>query len=367
MTLSSVGGAKAQTGSQTDKQTGDKQKAQAGAATPSPLAGVAEATLIDGQPALRILTRGHGSAEIRYEKRDGEDALVFPVMHWHAILYAQGPGEMGRLYVTKTKLVYEPESDKGHFFNVARADLKKARYEKSGRFGKNIGSHINIDSKKGGGRFAVVYNDNKVVGFQGDYMKPVLEFFDRAIADFDAALAEFNQLTASVRPAPEEEEAEDEAEEAAEISTRYDRFKDVTVVRTSRMRLSGGRRSLRVFADLSYPGKTPRQPEKVNLSFYASAVRPVFREEELELNFLVDGERVPVGTMRITDEDKTKSLVKQTVSVALPYETFAKIARGKKVELQVGNLEYKLTDAHLESFRKLLEDAAKPPAEKDEQ
>lgn len=356
---------------QTDTQTtepkkSDKQQTQIAASAQSPLVGTVEAVLVDGQPALRILARNHGAAEIRYQKRDNEDTLVFPVMHWHAILYAQAPGEMGKLYVTKTRLTFEPEGSKDHYFNVARTEIKKARSEKSGRFGKNIGRHINIDAKGGGKRFAIVFNDNKVIAFQGDYMKPALEFFDRTIDNFDAALAEFNQLTASVRPEPEEDpEAEDE-EEAATISSKYDRFKDITIVRTSRMALRGGKRTLRMYADFSYTGKTTQKPETVNIYFYAAAARPVFREEELELNFLVDDERVPAGMMRLVDEDKTRSLIRQTVSFALPYGTFAKIANGQKAELQIGSLEYKLTDAHLEAFRKLLESISKPPAEKTE-
>lgn len=353
-------------GQQTGQKSSDQQQSQVSAPSQSPLVGTVEAILVEGKPVLRILARDHGAAEIRLEKRDNEDALVFPVMHWHAFLYAQAAGESGRLYITKTRIVFEPEGDKGHFFNVLRTDVKKARSEKSGRFGKNIGNHVRIDAKGGDKRFAIIFNDNKVISYQGDYMKPALDFFDRAIENFDAAVAEFNQLTVNVRPEPEEEAEADEDEEAA-ITSKYDRFKDITIVRTSRMALRGGKRTLRMYADFSYSGKEPRQPDKVNIYFYAAAARPVFREDDLELNFLVDDERVPVGAMRLIDEDKTKSLIKQTVSVALPYETFVKIAKGKKVELQVGGLEYKLTDAHLDAFRKLLESVTNPPAEKSEE
>lgn len=320
----------------------------------SPLQGTTEAVLVNGQPALRILSRKNGSTEILYQKRDGEDTLVFPVMHYHAFLYAQAPGEMGKLYVTKTRLIFDPNGDKGHYFNATRAEVKKAEAQKSGRFGKNIGHHIFINAQGGEKRFAITFNNNAVVGFQGDYMKPATEFFERAWTNFDAALAEFQQLTASVRPEPEEE-AEEEAEETtAEIIDKYDRFKDVTVVRTSRMLLRGGRRSIRTYAEYSFAGKTPIKPEKVSLYFYASAARPVFREDDLELNFLVDGARVPAGNMRLSDEEKTKSAVRQTVVVTLPYETFARIANGKKAELQIGTLEYKMTDTHLDAFRRLI-------------
>ena len=74
-----------------------KQKPSAPPAGQSSLQGLTEAVLVNNQPSLRILSTKNRSTEISYQKRDGEDALVFPVMHWHAFLYAQGPGEMGEL------------------------------------------------------------------------------------------------------------------------------------------------------------------------------------------------------------------------------------------------------------------------------
>ncbi len=323
-------------------------------ANQSPLQGTTEAVLVNGQPALRILSRKDGSTEILYQKRDDEDALVFPVMHWHAFLYAQASGETGQLYVTKTRLIFDPEGNKDHYFNVARSEIKKAGAQKSGRFGKNIGHHILINAQGNEKRFAIIFNGNAVAGFQGDYMKPATEFFERSWTNFDAALAEFQQLTASVRPELEENTEDEETETTAEIIDKYDRFKDLTIVYTAKMVLRGGKRAIRTYAEYNFSGKTPVKPEKVSLFFYASAARPIFREEELELNFLVDGERIAVGNMRLSDEEKTKSATRQTVVIVLPFETFARIANSKMVELQIGTLEYKMTDTHLDAFRRLL-------------
>lgn len=322
-------------------------------ANQSPLQGIAEAILVNGQPALRILSKKNGSTEILYQKRDGEDALVFPVMHYHAFLYAQARGEMGKLYVTKTRLIFDPIGDKGHYFNAARAEVKKAEAQKSGRFGKNIGHHIFINAQGNEKRFAITFNDTAVAGFQGDYMKPANEFFERAWKNFDAALTEFQLLTASVRPEPEES-ADEEEETTVEITDKYDRFKDVTIVRTSRMLLRGSSRTIRTFAEYTFAGTSTTKPEKISLYFYASSARPVFQVDNLELNFLVDDERVAAGTMRLADEEKTKSTIRQTIVVTVPFDTFARIANGKKVELQIGTLEYKLTDMHLDAFRRLL-------------
>ena len=116
----------------------------------------------------------------------------------------------------------------------------------------------------------------------------------------------------------------------------------------------GNKRSIRTYAEYNFAGKTQKKPEKVSLYFYASAARPLFREDNLELNFLVDDKRISLGEMKLADEEKTKTTTKQTVVFTMPFETFEQIANGKKVEFQIGTLEYKLTDIHLEAFRKLL-------------
>ncbi len=120
------------------------------------------------------------------------------------------------------------------------------------------------------------------------------------------------------------------------------------------MVLRGGKRSIRTHVEYSFAGKNPSKPETVVLYFHASAARPMFREDNLELNFLVDDERIPAGTMRLYDEDKTKSTVRQTVTLNLTYGTFVRIAEGKKVEMQIGTTQVALTDVHLDSFRQLL-------------
>lgn len=331
-----------------------KQQKNDSTSTQSPLQGMTEAILVNGQPTLKIISRKNGATEILYEKRDGEDALTFAVTHWHSAGFLQIQGEKGKLYVTKSRLRYEPEGNKDHFFNFARSEVKEAKAAKGSLFGKNIGHHILIDTKDGRKQFAIAFGDGFVNVYSTSHMKPALEFFERAWTNFDAALVEFQQLTASVRP-ESEEDAEEEAEETtAEITDNYDRFKDITVVRTSRMLLRDGKRSIRTHAEYSFAGKNPMKPEKVALYFHASAARPLFREDDLELNVLVDDERIAAGTMRLSDEEKTKSTVRQTVIITLPYEIFARIANGNKAELQIGTLEYKMTDTHLDAFRRLL-------------
>jgi hypothetical protein len=183
--------------------------------------------------------------------------------------------------------------------------------------------------------------------------KPAMTFFYHSIINFDAALKLFNELTAGVRQKLQADEVEPEEEPSADISDKYDRFRDITIVSTSRMLVKGLKRSIRAQAQYSFPGETQAKPDKVTLLLYVSAANPVLSEDDLALNFLVDGKRVPLGDMKL-NEEKGKSVVKQTLTVILPYETFRQIADGKKVEFQVGALEYTLADAHREAFRNLL-------------
>ena len=315
------------------------------------LQGLTEPAIINGQPALRILFRKSGKTDVSFETRDGEEALVFSVMRVKKLLGGLMPADLGKLYITKTRIVFNPEENKEHYFNIKHSDVRQISIEGKGR-GAGGFNYLVIKVKD---------DDNKRFVLEGTIptnkkeVRPGLEFLLRSLKDFGSALTEFNQLTASVRTQPKDEEDEkEEAETTAEISSKYDRFKDITLVRTSRMLVRGNKRSIRVQAEYSSVGKTQAKPEKISLYFYSSASRPLFREDELDLNFLADEKRLPLGKMRLDDEEKTKSTVKQAVVISMSFEVFEQIAGAKKVEFQVGDLEYKMTDTHLDAFRKLL-------------
>lgn len=311
------------------------------------LEGFTEAILINGQPVLRIIISesGNGATEVRYEKRDNEDALVFYVV--------KVPNNVGKLYVTKTSLAYVPDSGAKKYFKVEKANITKFELKDHWRLIGDF-SHVNLEFDGDEKPIGLAYmNQGAVTKVNKKNYFAANSFLYRAIKDFDAALVEFNKLTASVR---QNEEAEEEIEEETntDVSDKYDRFKDVTIIATSKMPVRGNKRSIRTYAEYNFKGKNQIKPEKISLYFYASAARPLFREDNLELNFLVDEKRIPMGEMRLADEEKTKTTTKQTIAISIPYETFMQIAAGKKVEFQIGNLEYKLTDTHLEAFKKLL-------------
>jgi hypothetical protein len=310
------------------------------------LQGLTEAILIDGQPVLRIISRKNGSTEIKLQKRDGQDTFVFEV---HKLSYKVPEG---KLYVMKDRVIFDPYEKKSAYFNFAKTEIIEASVKKEG-FGTATSYWAKIQIKDKDEKVTPLFNGEDFAVGNKKIVIPAVNFIVRAIQNFDNALAEFNQLTASVRPKSDEDEEEVEEETEADVSDKYDRFKDITIISTSKM-LVRGKRSIRAYAEYNYAGKNQTKPEKVTLYFYVSASRPLFREDDLELNFLVDDKRVSLGKMRLAEEEKTRTLVKQTISISMPYETFEQIANGKKVEFQIGTLEYKLTDVHLEAFRKLL-------------
>lgn len=303
------------------------------------LEGLTEAILFDGRPALRIiLGRKNNSTEVMSQKRDGEDALVYDVYKNQM---------QGKLYVTKSRVIFDPLGAKKNYFNIEKSKIRETA----------------LNKPLPGDRFVKLYFEDEEISITltfGDFngvnknaLGSANTFLLRAIKDFDSAFSEFSQLTANVRNNNVDEEGKEEDTEA-DVNDKYDRFKDLTMVSTSRMLVRGTKHSIRIYAEYSFKEKAQKKPERISLYFYASATRPLFRDADLELNFLVDDKRVPLGELRLVDEERTKTATKQTVVVSLPYEIFVQIANGKRVEFQIGKLDYKLTDIHLETFRKLL-------------
>lgn len=325
--------------SKTEKDDKDKNQVS--------LEGITEAILIDGQPALKIIGGNSNSTTIRLQKRDNENALVFSVTRVTRFGFGYKLGDEGNLIITKTRVNYTPNFEKKQFFNVLSSDIQNITIGQAGLSGiLALNFEVKGDKKK--------FVCTGLELFNRKDFKPSLEFLSQALKDFDSTFAEFNRLTASVLQNDEDEEEVEEEETETDITDKYDRFKDLTIISTSKMLVRGNKRSIRTYADYNFAGKTQTKPENVSLYFSASAARPIFREDNLELNFLVDGKRISLGEMKLADEEKTKTRTKQTVTVTMSYETFEQIAKGAKVEFQIGDLEYKLTDVQLEAFRKLL-------------
>jgi hypothetical protein len=141
-----------------------------------------------------------------------EDAFVIRVSHVHARRFFQGVisfPEKGWLYITPSRIIFTvEEGDKSHAFDVPRMGLKDKPVT---RFVRTIaGMQINLrerlptsDTKDQ--KFAfLVYGDKKCgVGDPDPYTK----FLVRTVNDFDGAMAEFKQVTASLQQSGKIEQA----------------------------------------------------------------------------------------------------------------------------------------------------------------
>lgn len=312
---------------------------------PTSLAGITEAVLIDGQPAIRFLSRGGDIAYAKLVKRDGDDTFAFRIVRTGAGHITRP--KYGTLYVSAKNVLFDPDENKSNYLNVPKTDIVEAE----------MGTPAI-------GKVAIVFRYQKektmfILNFGGinNNVKsvelwPSTSFMLRTIRDFDKALAEFKELTASAIPKVYVDEDEDLDEFI--VSSRFDRFQGNTVVATSKMPVKG-KRTVRIFAEYTYPEKTWKKPDTFRLHLYASAGSATFMDESLGLTFLADDERLPMGQMKIVEEEKTSSIVRQTVAVDLPYGTMAKITNAKQVEFQIGRQEYKLTPKHLAALKELLD------------
>src|SRR5688500_5072757 len=98
----------------------------------SSLQGTTEAVLVNDETALRIVTQKSGATAVLYQKRDDEDALVFSAVRLRKLLGNVVLGNTGKFYVTRTRLIYDPDGSKENYFNFARTEIKEAVREHHG-------------------------------------------------------------------------------------------------------------------------------------------------------------------------------------------------------------------------------------------
>lgn len=133
---------------------------------------------------------------------------------------------------------------------------------------------------------------------------------------------------------------------------------DRTVVALPHQKV-GGEKSCGIWvtAGYTYLGKATAPPERAYISFVRdSADEPKVLKSEADrmLVLSVDGEILRLGPMPSVKEVVTGySLVTQGLLLPIPYETFSKIANAKKVGVQLGPLEFSLTEKNLQDFRDL--------------
>lgn len=147
---------------------------------------LSEAVLVNGKPTLKILSRKKGGyTEVKLQKRDNEDALVFDVVK----LSVKNP--VGKLFVTKTKVIFEAYEKKEKNFSIEKSALKKYVLKKSLDGFPSI--RLEFDSEEA--KLQIKFDRFQLNFIDRASQNAAHEFLYRAIENFDSALKEFNELT----------------------------------------------------------------------------------------------------------------------------------------------------------------------------
>jgi len=140
----------------------------------------------------------------------------------------------------------------------------------------------------------------------------------------------------------------------AACETKYDSFKQKTTITSmSRAiyRSSNPREELSMGAGIikDEEGKNSRVKE-VELLFQSVAERWRYHKEA-DINFIVEGKRVPAGTAYSMGGVPVMSQVQEKMQLTLPTEKFLQIINGREVEMKMGPTVVVLKPADLEALR----------------
>ena len=157
---------------------------------------------------------------------------------------------------------------------------------------------------------------------------------------------------------------------APQIETSYDQVKNITTVRLAPMQIYGepltsssyrGASEARIYASFTYPGRTlTAPPKRVLFSLISTAVNWKYTDFH-QLTAEVDGKHLKLDALEHVPSFSVGDYVRQEIAVSLPYETYLRIATGKKVHIRMGPRKLRLGENHLLALRALARQMI-PPA-----
>jgi hypothetical protein len=149
------------------------------------------------------------------------------------------------------------------------------------------------------------------------------------------------------------------------VERKYDRFKDETIVKLKPQRIidiKSPRQVLDMSAEATFKGERPTQwNEMIHIMFVSSAEKSPYRDP-IELNFIVDGERVKGAPAVVgkpynpTTPVATDLKVAENVNAFISLNALRKITSGKKVEMKLGSTELTLNAETLSNLRRFSSD-----------
>ena len=149
--------------------------------------------------------------------------------------------------------------------------------------------------------------------------------------------------------------------EEGKILTEYEASEGVTLVRLEPLFLyykevpAGQviKDWLNMMAAFSYKGKKPVVPSNIMLGFGSSSEKGCKFPNSLdfEITFVVDGEPTKIDSVFSFNEPATDGSCTESLMAKLAVETFIKISRANKVEMQMGDTKIEMKDYHLKALR----------------
>ena len=142
-----------------------------------------------------------------------------------------------------------------------------------------------------------------------------------------------------------------------EITTTYDRFKGETTVELTLEKVNSYKSEGHFYFigfSFTYPEQTVITPKDVLLTVSSFSDEKRFSERDtLDVIILADGQRFILGKMNLSKTENLKLIYQETLTLAIPYASYIKIASSNDVEMRLGETEFSLTQEQIEALRDL--------------
>jgi len=144
-----------------------------------------------------------------------------------------------------------------------------------------------------------------------------------------------------------------QAVEFGKITTKYDKFKDITSLSLKLAISKDTNEFFVLFINAAFDGKTPASSDKdIMFSFISMTSEKQPAPASRSWIALADDERINLG-----NGEYTNTLISTTYASTMAYFVseinLKKIANAKKVEMQVGSKEFALSESQIASLKEL--------------
>ena len=151
--------------------------------------------LENGVPAIKFVSQSGSVAFVYFRRYESEDAFAIPVVDWDT-----AKTHSGWLYITQTRAIFEADDDvKTRNFKVPRTEVTKVKYKSAWPAWTNE-HHMEMKVSGKGKRFLISFSPMPP-SLRGAHQKPVIEFINKAITDFEATVSTFQASAAKLRSA----------------------------------------------------------------------------------------------------------------------------------------------------------------------